>query len=308
MTSAVERGTAWILDRLEPDGSLRDAPYLNAYYKAPFALMQSGRIQECERVLDYISQRFLLPSGDLEGAGVPWFDTYRTYPHSWLACAAICRGRFEISSPLIEFVSYYLDLAGQKDIMTASMAGLACLWAGRDRLARATGVSLEQVFDQQPDITRGLYHVWHTEEGLVLRDGVDHFVDASQPKQWYFNYGIAAAFLSALSASTADTRWLEAAQQYLRASRHCAEDRYSTPQSGKIGWGAAWTYRLSRDPNDLELVHAVSRGLEALQASDGSWQQSAYCDTFDVTNEFVALLGMMGVVDGVREQNQAAPR
>ncbi|MBL8235069.1 MAG: hypothetical protein JNL98_41590, partial [Bryobacterales bacterium] len=81
-SNAAAHGAEWLLGRLEPDGSLRGATTLAAYYKAPCALLWSGHREAAVRVLTFVSQRFLLASGDLSGAGVPWFDQYRIYPHA----------------------------------------------------------------------------------------------------------------------------------------------------------------------------------------------------------------------------------
>src|SRR5438477_458045 len=129
-----------------------------------------------------------------------------------------------------------------------------------------------------------------------------HFVNAHEPAQWYFQYGISAAFLSSLAGATGDRDWLALAQRFLRASRACRDDVYRQPQSGKIGWGAAWTYRLSGDPEDRQLVEAVAEGLHALQSPEGWWSSLNVYDykkaknvesNIDVTNEFVGLLGCM---------------
>jgi hypothetical protein len=138
---------------------------------------------------------------------------------------------------------------------------------------------------------------------LTEGDGSVWFrVDASQPRQWYFQYGISAALLADFARVTGESRWLDLARSYLNASAHCHEDRYSTPQSGKIGWGAAWT-------GEAALVDAVAAGLGALQGGDGSWNGEGVYDAhpkpdnavarIDVTSEFVALLSLMGGKIGI---------
>ena len=59
-------------------------------------------------------------------------------------------------------------------------------------------------------------------------------MDANKTTQWYFEYGIAAAFLASLCGATRDRRWLELAQKFLRATKVCRDDVYRQPQSGKI--------------------------------------------------------------------------
>ena len=68
-------------------------------------------------------------------------------------------------------------------------------------------------------------------------------------------------------------------------------------------WGAAWTYRLSRDPEDRRVAESVGAGLQTLQHEDGYWR--AGVSVYDMqagktgeaslaaTAEFVTLLSWM---------------
>jgi len=321
------RGARWLLALLEPDGSLRTARNLTAYYKTPFGLVVAGHVSEAERMLDYVAATYMTPDGDLDGSGVPWYQQFRIYPHAWLTCAAMARGRFEMARELTGVLERHFDPAtggffatregaskreGPQEIMTTSMAGLACLWAGRHDIARETGRWLRNLLEAQPDLTRGLYQVWDSRSGLVTEFPAEQasgfLVDATKLRQWYFQYGISAAFLSSLGAATGEIAWILLAQKFLHSCRHCREDRFLTPQAGKIGWGAAWTYRMTRESRDRELAHAVIDGLRAIQGQDGSWNVAGVYSAepaedseplLDVTSEFVALQGSMGLVHGI---------
>ncbi|MBL8173825.1 MAG: hypothetical protein JNK48_04100 [Bryobacterales bacterium] len=311
--AAAARGARWLLELLQSDGSLLPAQALDAYYKVPCALLFSGHRRDAARVMDYVAATFLCGRGDLDGTGVGWYDRFRTYPHSWLAWGAAELGHRDTAQALTAFLlsrrnaesgGFLADAEGTEEIMTTSMAGLACLKSGHIDAARGVARWLHDTMAAQPDLHRGLTHVRKPGVGLTQGDGsVWYVVDASQPRQWYFQYGISAAMLAAFSRHTAEREWLDLARRYLHASAHCYEDRYRTPQSGKIGWGAAWTFALTGDPNDRALVSAVVDGLCALQCGDGSWNaQGVYEETpadaavarLDVTAEFVALLSLMG--------------
>ena len=319
--NAAERGAQWLLARQQPDGSFAGATGLDDYYKAPLGLIVTGHLGEADLVLDFIAERYLQPDGDLDGSDLSWFETFRIYPHSWIVIAAMMRGRFEMAHSMLRVLVDFHDentggvfatqaahasLSGPQEMMSSSVAGLACLWAGRLDIAQRAGMWLEQIYNTQPDLTRGLYHVWDSENGLVTQfateEAISYLIDASELSQWYFQYGISAAFLSCLHGATREKKWLELAQKYLRASQHCREDVYRQPTSGKIGWGAAWTYRLSRDPADREMAEAVGAGLRALQRPDGYWGSVGVYDlqtnptpdpSLAVTGEFVTLLGFM---------------
>lgn len=297
----------------EADGSLRGATALNAYYKGPCALAFAGHRDAAERLIDFAAKRFMKADGDLDGSGVDWYDRFRIYPHAWLLWGAIELGRSEMASALSGFLErqynastggFRADATGTEEIMTTSLAGLAMLRTGRTDIGRGAADWLERVLEAQPDLRRGLLHVWKPGVGLTEGDGsVWYRINAAEPRQWYFQYGISAALLADLSKQTGEARWLELARRYLHASAHCYGDRYRTPQSGKIGWGAAWTYALSGLAEDKALVTAVESGLCDLQGGDGSWNGEGVYDAspapenavarIDVTSEFVALLSMM---------------
>ena len=309
--SSAKRGADWLLERLQPNGSLQGGDHLNAYYKLPFALAATGHIAQCERVFDHIADRFFTGGGDLDGEGVPWFDQFRIYPHGWLAFTAALRGRWEIARPLMGFLEenhnpdtggFTAREDGSEEIMTTCMAGIAAIGCGRIDLAVSAAGWLHKVWLAQPDHKRGLYHVWQPGHGLVTEFPEDraawYLVDATQLRQWYYQYGISAAFLSQLSAHSGEPQWLDLARTILHGSHVCREDVYRTPQAGKIGWGAAWTYRVGRHAEDAAIARQVVDGIAALQQPDGSWADVAYDQhtTIDVTAEMTGLMAAMGVV------------
>lgn len=309
----VARGLAWLRALLDPDGSFRGASALDCYYKAPCAFAFAGHREDAARVLDFAAQRFLRPDGDLDGTGVAWYERFRIYPHAWLLWGAVELERNTMATALTAFLdsqwnpstgAFRADANGTEEIMTTSMAGIGMLRAGQRDTALAAGEWLGRMLEAQPDLRRGLIHVWKPGVGLTEGDGSVWFrVNAAEPRQWYFQYGISAALLADLARVTGERRWLDLARRYLHASEHCFEDRYRTPQSGKIGWGAAWTSALSGLAEDRALVKAVVEGLRTLQCGDGSWNGEGVYDAnppantavarIDVTAEFVALLALM---------------
>ena len=317
--SAAQKGALWLKAQMRGDGSLRHATSLSDYYKVCYGLAVTGHNAATEQILDYFAGRFLMGNGDLDGTGCPWFEDFRIYAHGWIIAAAMARGRFDIAYPILRFLSTFHDSRsggffttaegreqgdGSQEIMTTAMAGIACVWGGRLDIARATGRWMRNLYDEQPDLSRRLCFVWHSRNGLVVDFPKDqareYCVSTSEVSQRYYQYGIAAAFLTSLHAATGEQEWLKLSQRFLEATRYCAEDVYLQPQSGKIGWGAAWTYRLTRDPRDRGIAEAVQKGLLALQSERGWWSVLNVYDyemtkspepSADITGEFVAHLG-----------------
>lgn len=188
--------------------------------------------------------------------------------------------------------------------MTTSAAAIALLWAGRLDAALRAGQWVRRLCEAQPDVSRGLYFVWHRQTGLVTKfpggRAKEYWVDAAQQSQWYFQYGIAAALCAGLGGATGDRAWLDLGRKYLDATKHCREDVYRQGTSGKIGWGAAWLYRLTGDPADRTIVETVYANLGRDQHADGWWsgadvyaKDSSTAPNVDATAEFVALLSWM---------------
>ena len=303
-SSSIERGVNWLVPLVEPDGSIPGPASINQYYKTIYALATAGRPLEAERMLDYFVERFLKKDGDLDGTRCEWFDMFRIYAHAWLVMGATLRARFDVVHRILGFLDRYYDAQtggfytndeqlqrqGEQNIMTTGVIALAYLWAGRLDVARQTGSWMKNLFDAQPDLSQGLYTVWDHQDGLVTEyppeNAVAYQVDPAKSDQRYYQYGVPAALLSSLYGATGERSWLTLAQEFLRASRHCHEDVYRKPQSGKIGWGAAWTYRFTRDTEDRRITEDVLEGLVALQHPEGWWSvNSAYLPSEDRTVE-----------------------
>ena len=167
--SSAHRGARWLIGLQRPDGSFKGARSVEDYYKAPFGLILTGHVAEAERLLDHVSKKYLREDGDLDGSGVAWFDQFRIYPHSWLTIAAMMLGRFEIAHSILRILVAYHDESsggffstpqgrrqrrGVQDVMTTSIAGLACLWAGRLDIALRTGQWMQRLYEAQPNLAQ----------------------------------------------------------------------------------------------------------------------------------------------------------
>jgi hypothetical protein len=222
--SSAQRAAEWLAGRMQADGSLRGAQSINDYYKAVLGLAVAGRQNESERMLNYVTGRFLRADGDLDGANCAWFEQFRIYPHAWLLMASVARARFDLVRRWADFLERFQDrenggfcddpstsLAnqyrrGEQELMSSGVAAIALLWAGRAEAALRAGRWLRRLFEAQPDLSRGLYFVWDRRAGLVTEfpasRAVEYFVDASQTGQWYFQYGIGAALGAGLFGAT----------------------------------------------------------------------------------------------------------
>ncbi|MFQ5810134.1 MAG: hypothetical protein ACE5JM_10995, partial [Armatimonadota bacterium] len=183
------------------------------------------------------------------------------------------------------------------DLMSTPIAGLACLWVGAVERAQRAGDLLVQMLDEQPMPDERLYFI-RDASGLVVDfppdEATRHVVDTTEEKQWYFITGACAALLVRLCRATSVARYLAAAQQYIEFCTRCGPDRYSTPQSGKAGWGAALLFGLTGDERYEKVARAVGDYLVGSQQEDGTWRNPAVSEEayviMDATAEFVVEL------------------
>ncbi len=310
----------WISRRMQPDGSLQGAVSINDYYKTVAGLALAGSQRESECMLNFVERRFLRDDGDLDGAGCTWFEQFRIYPHAWLLMAAILRARFDLVHRWSDFLERFQDpdnggfygtleqqqVRGEQEFMSTGVAAIALLWAGRTEAAVRTGHWMRQLLESQPDISRQLFFVWHRQNGLVTsfpeEKATEYRVNCAATAQWYFQYGIGAALSAGLFGCTRDRSWLALGRRFLEAAKYCRDDVFRQAASGKIGWGAAWMYRITRDPADRAIAEAVHENLRESQHSGGGWRADTIytrdpgpqeSGQMELTSEFAALQSWM---------------
>jgi len=310
---AIDRGVAWLLGQQNPDGSMDPVEGgIGGYYKVPYAFSLTGNVAAGVRLVDWVRENNFAADGDFKGLSprLGPHTTYYHYANSWLVCGAERLGQFDISRPAAQFLMDLQDDSGgfptagpeakpgdAIDLMSTPIAGLACLWVGAVECAQRTGDLLVRMLDEQPMPDERLYFI-RDANGLVVdfppEEATQHVIDTAPEKQWYFICGACAAFLVRLCRATGASRHLRAAQQYVEFCTRCAADRYSTPQSGKVGWGSALLFGLTGDEEYEKMARAVGDYLVESQQDDGTWRnpvvsQEAYV-IMDATAEFVVEL------------------
>jgi len=138
---------------------------------------------------------------------------------------------------------------------------------------------------QQPDEMKFYYNM--TADGKLLTDS--GFVDATKPKQIYYNPGIAVILLVRLYTATLDEKYLSAAREIFEFTLRCAKDAYQTPPSGKSGLGCALLYDITGDVRARGKAMELADYLVEIQHPDGAWGFSfndAFETLVDITAEF----------------------
>ena len=97
-----EKAVQWLMSHLEEDGTYgSDIQDLASYYKSPYLLYLSGRVEESNQLLTHIKDKFMRSNGDFVTAGDiksenKAFGEYWAYINGWLALTAQKLGRFDV--------------------------------------------------------------------------------------------------------------------------------------------------------------------------------------------------------------------
>lgn len=323
--AAREKGVRWLLEQSNPDGSIGPVAEGINYYRVPWALAVCGRIAEAMRALDWVQENMFTADGDFSGSYPRGdYDTcWYSYPNANLVFGARLLGRFEISQPGIQFLKRNFrdkesggffnhkgrtGADGEQATWITCQAGLSCLATGQLDAARQVGAWLRRLWDAQPELPDKLYTVWSPARGLLTElsqksaeDRKAYVVEAQARAQWYFEPGIAAAFLGGLFQATREPPWLALARRYQDFAMNMTDQQFEVPQVCKTGWGAAVLCLITSEPQYRRWAQRVGDYYLASQLPDGHWQniaphQSARSNV-EITAEFVMHLNtLMGAL------------
>jgi hypothetical protein len=316
LVQARDRGAAWLLDHQREDGAIGDPARdgLGPYYKALWAFAASGRPDAANRLASWVQANLLQEDGDFAGPlRTKLHDRVYSYPNAWLIGGAQKAGRFDLAMRGMDFLLLLQNGEdggfrtqrdredSAQDLLCSAQCGNACLLTGHVSEARNVGRFLRTVWHAQPDPERELFFAYRPGEGLRT-DFPDerqrlYSVRADQPRQMYFQPGIAAAFLARLAMATGDREWSALGRRYLEIAFHVLDEMYETAQVGKVGWGAALLYAVTREEACHELAARVGRAMLDQQTPEGAWDNTGgYVDDVvraECTAEFVVLLDEM---------------
>ena len=311
---ACRRGTDWLLDRANADGSIGPVEDRLYYYRVPWTLAMMGQITAASRKLDWIKQSMFSPEGAFEGVspqGV--FDTiYGSYPLACLVVGATLLRRFDIVYPGLgrllswqdpESGGFYNDwndrtATGEQVLFPTCQGGMTLILGGKLEAARKAGQWVKRLWELQPNVAHELYHIYSPAKGLVTDFAPDKVVfyvtKKDEPWQYHYNGGIAAAFLTNLYLATGEREWLECALKYQEFSMTTDECQFQSMQTCKSGWGAGLLYLATREPRYRDWTVRMGDWFIEHQFEDGHWENTKHWTpnptediNIEVTAEFV---------------------
>jgi hypothetical protein len=308
------KGERWLINHMNPDGSIGPAEKDLFYYRAPWAFALTGHLATSSRNLDWIQKNMMTPEGAMEGVSPQgaFEKRYGSYPLACVLIGAALRQRFDIlrvGLPHLEtwqdpesggFIDNRVDPHNtcEQELFPTAQGGMTYIMAGKLDLARMAGGWLKRLWEAQPDVEHNMYSVWTPEKGLAVDFPKDdeflYLTHKDRPWQQHYNGGIAASFLAQLHMATGESEWLDLARKYQDFSMTTDECQFQSMQTCKSGWGSGLLYVITRQERYRDWTVRMGDWFADNQHEDGYWINTpalqpdpTLADRIHITIEFV---------------------
>lgn len=297
LQAGIDRGAEFLLARIGADGH-PGARHCH-YYRVPWALALSGHRFAASRVLSWVERTALADNGDLRaGPARTGFETHwSTYPLANLATGAWHLERYDTAHRLADRLAAYQHPEGgalaahpdhrtdqRQDLFPTAQLGMTGLTTGHLDLAHGAYNWMRLLYAAQPELPHRLYSATDGRE-LITDTGDDErlawqvVTDFTQPRQAFYNPGIAAAFLGRYHMATGEPEALSLARDYLALTVTGTEtqfDHTDSVQVCKFAWGASVLYEATGEREYLDYMVRMARWFLTAQNEDGSWDNSPF--------------------------------
>ncbi len=304
------RGAEWLLDKMNPDGSLGRPEEGFHFYRAPWTFTQVGATHAASAICGWIRREMLSQDGDFAGPYRVFNDAY-AYRDATLIVGAHQARQYDLSLRVIEHLAAWQDPisggcsndrlpeGGQSDDMDIPYAcgpGFAFLATGRLDRARKVYEFLQRIYDAQPELPTRFYYAWSRSQQTIITEFPEEqrflrLVDnqAAMRQRWTIG-GIAAGFLCRLYMAEPNPDYLALARRYQAFSMGSTDGQFDYPQVCKSSWGSSLLYELTGEEQFEEWTYRMGDWYEATQQPDGHWAWSEHQtlgSQIELTLEFV---------------------
>jgi hypothetical protein len=335
LLQARDAGLGWLTRQISTSGNPVGSESINSWYRLPWALAGAGRDLEAGRVLSWIERSSLTPEGDLipGPAQSPWTVANAPYPLGNIAIGAWQMERYDTARKIMDNLKRFQNpktggafvehpdfrSTGRQDVLCTAQLGLAGLMCGRPEVAEGAFKWFSRLLAAQ-DRTPTTWFISTDAEGDVVTEfdpdqSFGHVIHFQEPRQAFFNPGIAAAFLARYYMATGETSAKDLAARLLAMTEGGTSQQYDSADTvhvGKYAWGAS--VMLEVDPQDcyLDALTMMADWLADCQETDGRWNPSAFLfpepsepDALWKTAEHIMIINFMLGALGALESAEA---
>jgi hypothetical protein len=308
--AARQKGVAWLLGQLHPDGSLGDPHQGFHFYRAPWTFSVAGETEAANAVCGWIRRHMLTPDDRIDGPYRVFDDAY-AYRNSALIVGAQLAGQYDLSHGLMrDLLSWQDPISGgfpddrtpaggksdNMDIPYACGPGFACLATGHLDAARKVAEFLDRIYRAQPELPDRFYYAWSRSKQTIITEYPEedsHWYvvqnQVARRQRWTVG-GIAAGFLCRVYLADPDPAYVELARKYQGFSMGATPRQFEFPQVCKSSWGSSLLYEITGEEPYLHWTYRMGDWYVSCQKDDGRWQYDPNAtrgSLIELTLEFV---------------------
>ena len=317
--ASIQKGAEWLSLLLSGNEGHAQVTVLEALYKAPMALAKVGRLIEGQNLLHRIMDRYLTDDGHFQETTVNSFSQRHCdlYQDLWLIWGAYYLGEFSVAQRCMAFVLRFFDEVNggfrssittdysnmSWELRSTALGGIGNLSMKNLGVAEMAGDFVIRMLDLQPDLFKGFYLGQDTRGNLVTnfdhKDERYFIITRDQSQPLYYALGLSTSLLAYLFLVTQKPKYLTAAERYVAVYEGYGHEIYQHHYSGKIGWGLAILYHVTKKQAYARLAIKVADYLTSLQLPTGQWhlraifpdlEKQPIAMTIDRTAEYIVWL------------------
>ena len=308
---ARRRGIAWLVQQLNPDGSIGDPRTGFSYYRAPWTFTVAGETEAATAISGWIRRHLVTPEGTIDG---PYrvFDEWATYRDATLVVGAHLACQYDLSLGLWKGIRAIQDPqsgifphdrlpgGGTSDVLDATAGGagvgFAALAVGDLAAARQVATFLKRLWAAQALPGERFYHNWSRTRQQVITETDPEFAPTmvlelrrDAPQYWFLG-GICAGFLARLWLADPQPAYLDLARRYQELAIGATEGQFNYPAACKGSWGSSLLYQITGEPAYRSFTERMGDWFAGRQDPQGWWRplvERTVGEVIEITFEFV---------------------
>lgn len=309
---AKRKGVQYLLDKMNPDGSIGPVEDGFYFYRLPWTFTVAGETEAALKVCAWVRENMLTPEGDFDRGLRKVTDAY-AYRNATFIYGAHMARQYDLSYGCMPFLLSLQDPSsggfandmtdhGPSDTMDVPYSvgsGLACIATGHLEQARKVYGYLTRVWEQQDELPHRLYYNYSRAAQKVVRefppeDQLLHVVVSQEAvRQRWTVGGIASAFLCRLYMADPRPEYTHLARQYMKFSMESTDGQFKFAPVCKSGWGSTLLYQVTGETQYRDWTIRMGDWFADTQSEDGSWMgrfpgDGKLSSQIHLTAEFVA--------------------
>ena len=302
METSMSRGADWLVSEFAPEGPIMRERDLSYCHKATWGLYEAGRLDDVNKILDWIAENARMGTGRYGFPEESPFNNEMQLLYRFLTFGKVAERlrhpAFSNDRTRKEILTYQHPSGGvwsNKDSpeymlsLNPLFTSFFTQWAlaaglmepavrSADFLAMMVGKNLPHMQAKQ-----GRFYFNYDPEidALVTESAPDGkincFVDTIKPKQQFYQIGTALASLADMYTATGHSRYLDASLRLAEFEQTLNPNGLQWPSYCKIGWGAAELYAITGSPVHRAMAANVSQiTFMDAQTKQGGWEDMFY--------------------------------